>query len=596
MSYKEAISIAIQVGRGIEAAHNKNIVHRDIKPQNIMISTEGKVKVTDFGIARAATSNTIHSDVMGSVHYSSPEQARNGFVDGKSDIYSLGIVMYEMVTGRVPFDGDTTVAIAIQHLQEEMESPRSFVPDLPISLEKIILKCTQKSADRRYVSIGELLEDLRHALVSPDEDFVVFSPAFIQDKTRMISADEVNQIREETAGIHVREQEMAPKQRRPLRDEDDEDEEEGGVLNPKMEKAITIMGIVAAVIILLIVIYLAVSMFGSVKFPFGGKDNQTQEDVTFPDIEASDTDMQSDTDDKKKPEKEKKVKMISLLGKELDEARSELKEIGLELRRLGTKASDEYEEGLIAEQDIEEGKSVAEGTVIQVTVSSGPADFEMIKVTGNPAGTARDMLSAHGLEVNPESKYEFNELPEGTVIRQSPEAGARVKKGDVVTLTISKGIEQVQVPDLRKCTEAEAAQRLLDNNLERGNNIDSAYDDTIPEGCIISQTPQAGSSVNAHSKVDYVVSLGKEEILYRMKDFSVNEPANSESVISANISLLDANGTVVDEWSGIPISSFPYVISTKETITTSTGTIQIEWVLDDGDTQTQEQPVTFDQK
>ena len=596
LSYKEAISIAIQVGRGIEAAHNKNIVHRDIKPQNIMISTEGKVKVTDFGIARAATSNTIHSDVMGSVHYSSPEQARNGFVDGKSDIYSLGIVMYEMVTGRVPFDGDTTVAIAIQHLQEEMESPRSFVPDLPISLEKIILKCTQKSADRRYVSIGELLEDLRHALVSPDEDFVVFSPAFIQDKTRMISADEVNQIREETAGIHVREQEMAPKQRRPLRDEDDEDEEEGGVLNPKMEKAITIMGIVAAVIILLIVIYLAVSMFGSVKFPFGGKDNQTQEDVTFPDIEASDTDMQSDTDDKKKPEKEKKVKMISLLGKELDEARSELKEIGLELRRLGTKASDEYEEGLIAEQDIEEGKSVAEGTVIQVTVSSGPADFEMIKVTGNPAGTARDMLSAHGLEVNPESKYEFNELPEGTVIRQSPEAGARVKKGDVVTLTISKGIEQVQVPDLRKCTEAEAAQRLLDNNLERGNNIDSAYDDTIPEGCIISQTPQAGSSVNAHSKVDYVVSLGKEEILYRMKDFSVNEPANSESVISANISLLDANGTVVDEWSGIPISSFPYVISTKETITTSTGTIQIEWVLDDGDTQTQEQPVTFDQK
>lgn len=144
LSYKEAISIAIQVGRGIEAAHNKNIIHRDIKPQNIMISTEGKVKVTDFGIARAATSNTIHSDVMGSVHYSSPEQARNGFVDGKSDIYSLGIVMYEMVTGRVPFDGDTTVAIAIQHLQDEMVSPRNFVPDLPVSLEKIILKCTQK--------------------------------------------------------------------------------------------------------------------------------------------------------------------------------------------------------------------------------------------------------------------------------------------------------------------------------------------------------------------------------------------------------------------------------------------------------------------
>ena len=170
--FKEAISIAIQVGRGIEAAHKKNIIHRDIKPQNIMISTEGKVKVMDFGIARAATSNTINSDVMGSVHYSSPEQARNGFVDGRSDIYSLGIVMYEMVTGRVPFDGDTTVAVAIQHLQEEMVAPSAYAPNLPVSLEKIILKCTQKNADRRYQTMGDLLLDLKKSLINPDEDFV----------------------------------------------------------------------------------------------------------------------------------------------------------------------------------------------------------------------------------------------------------------------------------------------------------------------------------------------------------------------------------------------------------------------------------------
>ncbi len=597
LSYKEAISIAIQVGRGIEAAHNKNIVHRDIKPQNIMISTEGKVKVTDFGIARAATSNTIHSDVMGSVHYSSPEQARNGFVDGKSDIYSLGIVMYEMVTGRVPFDGDTTVAIAIQHLQEEMESPRNFVPDLPVSLEKIILKCTQKSADRRYASISELLEDLRHALVSPDEDFVVLAPAFVQDKTRMISAEEVSQIREETAGIPVSPQEFKRELKKeplqqPVQEEEDEEEEEeeGGFLNPKMEKAMTVMGIVAAVIILLIVLYLAASMFGSFKFG-GGK--QPDDEVTFPDIETSvsDTDTGEDTD----TATEEPVKMISLTGKELDEARKELRELGLELRRLGTKASDEYEEGLIVEQDVEEGEQVEKGTVIQVTVSSGPADFELIKVTGNPAATARDMLTARGLEVNPESRYEFNELPEGTVIRQSPEAGARVKKGDMVTLTISKGIEQVQVPDLRKRTETEAGQLLLDNNLEKGNP-QSAYDDTIPEGCIISQSPEAGASVNAHSKVDYVVSLGKKEIVYYMKDRKIEEPENSEFVISANIALLDANGAEIDRWDGIPISSFPYKISTDQTITTSTGTIAIEWVLDDGETQTQDVSINFDQK
>ncbi len=153
---KEAISIAIQVSRGIEAAHNRHIIHRDIKPQNIIISTEGNVKVTDFGIARAATSNTIHADIMGSVHYTSPEQARNGFVDGRSDIYSLGIVMYEMVTGRVPFDGSSTVAVAIGHLQDDLPNPRDFAPELPISLEKIIFKCTQKSPDRRYESIGDL--------------------------------------------------------------------------------------------------------------------------------------------------------------------------------------------------------------------------------------------------------------------------------------------------------------------------------------------------------------------------------------------------------------------------------------------------------
>ena len=160
LSFKEAISIAIQVARGIESAHNKNIIHRDIKPQNIIISTEGKVKVTDFGIARAASSNTISSDVMGSVHYASPEQARNGFVDNRSDIYSLGIVMYEMVTGRVPFDGDTTVAVAIQHLQEEMVIPSVYAQNLPISLEKIILKCIEIERENRYQSVKTLKRDL----------------------------------------------------------------------------------------------------------------------------------------------------------------------------------------------------------------------------------------------------------------------------------------------------------------------------------------------------------------------------------------------------------------------------------------------------
>ena len=286
LSFKEAISIAIQVGRGIEAAHNKNIVHRDIKPQNIMISTEGKVKVTDFGIARAASSNTIHSDVMGSVHYSSPEQARNGFIDGKSDIYSLGIVMYEMVTGRVPFDGDTTVAVAIQHLQEEMVPPSVYAPDLPISLEKIILKCTQKSPSRRYQTMGDLISDLKRALVNPNEDFVTMVPLMNQDKTRVVSEEELSHIKGRTEQYEPQDTYSDADYEEDGYEDDgyddeeyyedgeyeddyeedgyedgeydeeyyDEEDDNAGGLNPKMEKAVTIMGIVVAIIIVFIII------------------------------------------------------------------------------------------------------------------------------------------------------------------------------------------------------------------------------------------------------------------------------------------------------------------------------------------------------
>ena len=179
LSVKEATSIAIQVSLGLEAAHNRNIVHRDVKPQNIIISTDGKVKLSDFGIAKATSSNTISSNVMGSVHYSSPEQVRGGYSDYKSDIYSLGITMYEMVTGRVPFDGDTTVAIAIKHLQEEIESPSKYTPNLPFALEQIILKCTQKSPDRRYNNMAELIDDLKHSLMEPQGNFVKVTPRLL---------------------------------------------------------------------------------------------------------------------------------------------------------------------------------------------------------------------------------------------------------------------------------------------------------------------------------------------------------------------------------------------------------------------------------
>ena len=200
---KEALSIAIQVSMGIEAAHNNHIIHRDIKPQNIMISKEGKVKIADFGIAKAATSNTITSNVMGSVHYTSPEQARGGFSDERSDIYSLGCTMFEMLTGRVPFDGETTVAIAIKHIQEDMPSPREYVSEIPVCVEQIIFKCTQKSPDRRYQSMGELIVDLKKALITPDEDFVKMVPFDAGGETRTISEEDIAEIKQRTDRIDL---------------------------------------------------------------------------------------------------------------------------------------------------------------------------------------------------------------------------------------------------------------------------------------------------------------------------------------------------------------------------------------------------------
>ena len=195
LSVREATSIAIQVCMGLAAAHNQKIVHRDVKPQNIIISTDGKVKVTDFGIARAASSNTISANAMGSVHYSSPEQVRGGYSDARADIYSVGITLYEMVTGRVPFDGETTVAIAIKHLQDEMEPPTKFTPDLPVSLEQIIYKCTQKSVDRRYQSMDDVIADLKRSLMEPDGQFVQLTPLSDHAQTVMITEDDQAKIK-----------------------------------------------------------------------------------------------------------------------------------------------------------------------------------------------------------------------------------------------------------------------------------------------------------------------------------------------------------------------------------------------------------------
>lgn len=596
LSFKEAVSIAIQVGRGIEAAHNKNIVHRDIKPQNIMISTEGKVKVTDFGIARAATSNTISSDVMGSVHYSSPEQARNGFVDGKSDIYSLGIVMYEMVTGRVPFDGDTTVAVAIQHLQEEIVPPSVYAPNLPISMEKIILKCTQKNPDRRYASMTALLADLRKALISPNEDFVVMVPLANQDKTRVIGADDLNQIKKQTANVYI--DPASIKIQEPVIDDDDEDDDddiddEDGDINPKMEKAITIMGIAAGVVIIIIIIYLCITLAGGMK---SNKNNSSNTETTKTETQTGDSQSTQIKDG---------VVVPSLTGKTMDQAKQELNGTGLGIKQVGTASSDTVEKGQIISQDPQDGKTVEKNTTIEVIISSGSAGnsenaVDIPNVVGQSETDASAALTAKGFNVTKTTSYSSS-VAEGYVISQTPNGDTQGKEGDTITLEISLGSEKITVPDVSKSYKSEEQAKELLSQF----NVSTAtkYSDT-DAGIVIGQSLAAGTQADPGASITITVSLGPEPAqqittkTYKL-NVSLQLPSDTSNISGADIVLYDDQGNVLQTWYGKTIADFGTggLILTKTGILSDSGKIVVTWLdLNGNDLKDQTIDVQFQEE
>lgn len=573
LTYKEAVSIAIQISRGIEAAHAKNIIHRDIKPQNILISTEGKAKVTDFGIAKAVSSNTINADVMGSVHYASPEQARNGFVDGKSDIYSLGIVMYEMVTGRVPFDGETTVSIAIQHLQEEMKSPRTYAKDLPVSLEKVILKCTQKSPDRRYNDVSELLADLKQVLIHPDMDFVTISDGS-QNQTKVIAPKEVNKIKNARTvkAEELREEEPD------LEEEEDEEEDGDGFLNPRLEKAVTIGGIVAAVIIVAIVIYFIGNVFGIFKGSSKEPDTEEKEPSVINTEHA----------------KKEQVEMINVKGMTFEEAKEALNKKGLGIFKSDSQASDEYEKGQIASQDVEEGEMVDINTTIFVSISTGAGESKeeentVPSVIGYNSDDAMEMIKEQGFE--PDRKFEFSDsVKQGNVISQTPDGGSLAEKGATVTIVVSQGRETVAVPDVLNRTQEEATNMLTEARL-RVTSTSTKPSDTVPAGNVIEQSIAAGKSVDIGTDITLVISSGSSKKYYWVKA-TVSAP-DSDEVVSGDISLVASDGKPIQSWNGIKISKFPYTITANDIENCDSGTIKITWHLSDGSSKEQTENIMF---
>ena len=307
---EQAIDFSIQIAQGLEVAHQNHTIHRDIKPQNIIVSKNGGIKVTDFGIARAASSNTMTANAMGSVHYISPEQARGGFSDERSDIYSLGITMYEMVTGHVPFEGENNVAVALMHIQGEMVSPREYYPDIPTSLEKIILKCTQKKAERRYLTASALIADLKRVQANPDIDCVVVPPVVPNSPTVEITSDEMKAIKEgrqmneapvveETPSSVVERPDITPiippSKFDNLFDDDDDDDSYGDEgmtpeddddneieeLDPKLKKIIMISSVAVVIIIAILVaiLILKITSPGGLGGIFSGNNKKTEKDT-----------------------------------------------------------------------------------------------------------------------------------------------------------------------------------------------------------------------------------------------------------------------------------------------------------------------------
>ena len=547
LSPREAVTVAIQVAIGLAAAHRNHIIHRDIKPQNIIISKEGKVKVTDFGIAKASTSNTITSNVMGSVHYTSPEQARGGFSDEKSDVYSLGVTLFEMLTGRVPYEGDTTVAIALKHIQEPFPDPRDLVPDLPYSVQQIVLKCCEKSPDMRYQNMEELASDLRRSLNDPDGKFV----SRVQDDnmadTRAMSTAEREEIRRKASAGAVEAAQSAPQAAPsaksgpdmageikngsgPVKAEDDQektaedqtqeaygDEEEEG--ERRLDRIIQVLSIVAILVICAVFVFVIVNRR---KAPADKIEETTAPVGTVSGPE--DQDSAQNQPDQNADVNTSMVRMPAVIGSSLEEAQKVLENAGLR-SEVFYGVSDTYGEGIVMDAGVPEGQEVAAGSTVSLTV----ARIERVAapdVTDFAREEAETTLRQTGLTPVVQEEYS-DETDAGYVTGQTPEGGAEIPVGSEVTIYVSKGPDLsglVQVPNLLGMTEQQAASELLKEGLVAGETTVTDTSGRYAPNTVIGQSIEKGEYVEDGTQVDLEIS---GEPLYSYSE-EIKGPLRSE--------------------------------------------------------------------
>ena len=444
LSWKWAVNIAMQIASALELAHKNGIVHRDIKPHNIIITEDGIAKVTDFGIAKAVSNSTITAfgTTIGSVHYFSPEQAKGGFTDAKSDLYSLGVVMYEMLTGKVPFDADTPVSVALKHMQEDPKEPIELNPEIPSAVNQIVIKAMQKEPSARYQNATEMLHDLSKALKDPDGDFVI-----IENKdggyTRVmqaISDDQINTGKKEEVKTKTN----------------------FFTEHPKAKIAIIILSLVLLFVIVFLITKIAID--GGIK---------------------------------------SRVDMPNLVGKTQAEAEQLANDLGITLE-ITEVASSDVEEGKVVSQDPEYTESkIEKGSTIKINVSKGPEETEMVKLEGMKIEDARNTAESLGITLD-EQTENSDTVEAGIIIRQDTAVGTLVKSGDTVVVHISAGVEKVRVPTVLGMDEGTAVATLKNAGLNPKVTYESNEEED--DGKVISQSIDANAETAKNSNIDIVVN------------------------------------------------------------------------------------------
>lgn len=531
LSVKEAVGIALQIANGLEAAHSNHIIHRDIKPQNILIARDGTAKVTDFGIAKAASSNTITANAMGSVHYISPEQARGGYSDEKSDIYSLGVTMYEMLSGTLPFNGESAVAIALAHIQEEAVPLAALDATIPKEISNIVNKCMQKKTELRYSCVADLIADLKMFLQDPSGDYGVIGNLYKNDGTIFMSKDDVNTLRDASRkGMGPVEQKPEPQE-----PEEPEEPESNSDVDPKLEKALVFGSIGVAIIIGLVILYMVgrvLGFWGSAK----PESNSGSSSTTASETAKPGSDTSGD-----------EITLEDYANKIKDYVETDLSNYDITCT-VTEEASDEIEKGYVIRTSPAAGSTVAKGGKVELIVSSGVEQVSIPDTTGDTITDAYQTLNDKGFKVK-QGEDVYSSQAIGKVAYTKPAAGKKVDKGATITIYPSKGEETkyVKVPNLLGMTRSQAKSALEKAGLKYGSETKSYSSTQKNRVCV--QSVSSGNEVEEGSTVDVTLSLGPEKTYTYEGSVTIANPFEYEtdSGIIKVILKQDGNTTTVRE-------------------------------------------------